>query len=324
MEIPFAAIHRTSTHFHCARARPKCCVLVYGMTAPSLCAWVHWCSPGSSAPLAASGPWLSSCGHWKCAVKPRRLHDCVWGMGKKKKKKKDDGGWRCAESPAWALLGYRFSGMVDPGCAGNRWGIGSWCICCWTPYFILPHRGPLQTVNWTTSDCVLAAEGHIILPHHGPRQGPGGGESSLPFAFHPTERADNLLLTLSTMCFTIPSPKKVQPTSVHSSIWMYMALVQCSLRLNKNPSIHLDRFRIWPFGWGTGSMGAHAVQLHSSVGWSGEQDRREGRKKQICHQLFDNVYLNSANELDGEDNLKQQKYPKLLALDAGRVVPQAR
>lgn len=169
-------------------------------------------------------------------------------------------------------------------CWEQGWGIGSWCVCCWMTYFILPHvhRGPPQTINWTTSACILAAEGHIILPHHGPR----GGESSLPFAFHPTGRADSLLLPISTMCFTIPSPKKFQLTAIHSFIWMCTTLVRCSLRRNKNLSIHLDPFQIRPFGWGTGSVGAHTVQPHPSLGWRGSKTGEKGEKSNFATSFF--------------------------------------
>lgn len=178
METPLAAIHRSSTDFHPARARPRRRALVYGMTAPSSRAREHRCSSGSSAP-PVPGPSRASCGHWERAMKPRKLRDCLWGTGKKEKKKRGDGGWRFGESPAWVLLGSRFSGTVDPGCAGNR---GEHLLML---YFILPHvhRGPPQTINRTTSDCILAAEDHIILPPHGPRRGPGGGESILLSAF---------------------------------------------------------------------------------------------------------------------------------------------
>lgn len=166
-------------------------------------------------------------------MKPLKLHNCVWGTGKKEKKKRGGGGW-------WRMEVCRESSMSPAGlpvlwddgsglCWEQGWGIGSWCVCCWMPYFILPHvhRGPPQTINWTTSACILAAEGHIILPHHGPR----GGESSLPF---PTGRADSLLLPISTMCFTIPSPKKFQLTAIHMNVHdpgaMFTETQQKSLR----------------------------------------------------------------------------------------------
>lgn len=87
-----------------------------------------------------------------------------------------------------------------------------------------------------------------------------------------------------------------------------------------------NEFGMWPFGRGAGSPGAHAAQLRPlllpEMRWGASG--REGRKKCICRCHVGNGSSNPANQPDGEDNLKRQKCSQLLALDAGRAVPQAR
>lgn len=114
---------------------------------------------------------------------------------------------------------------------------------------------------------------------------------------------------------TIFFPKKFQHTFSHMNA--------SSPGVWRSP--RLDRFGMWPFGWGAGSPGVHTAQLRPlllpEMRWGASS--REGRKKCICHCHVDNISSNPANQSDGEDNLRQQKHSQLLALGARRAVPQA-
>lgn len=317
MEIALAAIHRTSADFHPARARPECQVLVDGVTAPS-----------SHCLGASVQPWLlcSACSNQSPAWLLWALEMCDevsktpllclrnWKKGKKR-------GWPWEEVCREPSVNPAEFTFLWGGGSGVRWeqgwGFGSWHIWCWAPCFILPH---VQRAHSGHKLDHLGLRPGCWGPHYSPSPWPKTRtRAASPSPFSLWEG-----LAISYWPY-LPGVLLFLPQS--SSPLAYVYPYECTQPWcdghwdHKNPPIRLHRFWIWLLD---GEQGEQAVCHHTSLGCGGEEDRRGGRKNQICHQLFDSLYSKTGNQLDREDNLKQQEYPQPLALDAGRVVPKAR